>query len=105
MGDEHDVDGRDGMISTGSVDRRIGLHAPVAPVAPVAPSAGSACGRVAVQGVIMRGCPLAPVRGPSQLAPRCENLHRTGLAERLGAAILSDLGRHRTRFPIRDALS
>src|SRR5664280_2064183 len=62
------------------------------------PNAGSACGRVAVQGVIMRGCPLAPVRGPSQLAPRCENLHRTGLAGRLRATTLSDLGRHRTRF-------
>jgi hypothetical protein len=27
------------------------------------PNAGSACGRVAVQGVIMRGCPLAPLAG------------------------------------------
>ena len=62
------------------------------------PNAGSACRRVVVQGVIMRGCPLAPVRGPSQLAPRCENLHQTGLAGRLRAATLSDLGRHRTRL-------
>ena len=40
----------------------------------------------------------ASVRRPSQLAPRCENLHRTGPTGRLRAATLSDLGRHRTRF-------
>jgi hypothetical protein len=77
-------------------------------------NAGSALGRVAVQCVIMRGCPLAPfgwrsngsrsasVRHPSRLAPRCENLHRAGPTGRLRAATPRDLARHRKRFGERD---
>jgi hypothetical protein len=38
-------------------------------------------------------------RRPSQLAPRCENLHRAGSTGRLLVAPLPDLSRHRKRFP------
>jgi hypothetical protein len=44
------------------------------------------------------------VRRPSQLAPRCENLHRAGPTGRLRAATLPDLGRHRTRFGLGNRL-